>query len=260
MRFSIDYETCEPTLGPASSRGEINTWQYFGLPAEYHIPEMLAWSQVATITNYQGQGFAMDYVKMAIYPNNTLSLFATDVDPVTFKPFYEETAQCGVTSEKSTIKSVRFFTSASAPIKQLTSYDEIVEALKSEKLKIFNNYTSCPIYNGPFGKPGLNIKAGTSLVTTEIFSGGRFTKQPFLAFSEESFIKRYDGKGYQKDLVETKLWQNGTITIRVNVMDAQTFQTAFKEYFECSLDIASGASGIKFFAPVSNEESNTFLY
>jgi hypothetical protein len=40
---------------------------------------------------------------------------------------------------------------------------------------MFNNYTSCPIYNGPFGKPGLNIKAGTSLVTTEIFSGGRFT-------------------------------------------------------------------------------------
>jgi hypothetical protein len=26
VRFSIDYETCSPTLGPASSRGEINTW------------------------------------------------------------------------------------------------------------------------------------------------------------------------------------------------------------------------------------------
>jgi hypothetical protein len=64
---------------------------------------MLAWSQVATITNYQGSGFAMDYVKMAIYPNNTMSLFATDVDPVSFKPFYEETTFCGVTTDPSNI-------------------------------------------------------------------------------------------------------------------------------------------------------------
>jgi hypothetical protein len=45
----------------------------------------------------------MDYVKMAIYPNNTMSLFATDVDPVSFKPFYEETTFCGVTTDPSNI-------------------------------------------------------------------------------------------------------------------------------------------------------------
>jgi len=46
--------------------------------------------------------------------------------------------------------------------------------------------------------------------------------------------------------------------MRVNVVDSQTFQPAFKEYFECSLDLGSGNSGIKFFAPVSNNRK-TFL-
>jgi len=187
VRFSIDYETCVPSLGPASSRGEIGAWEYFGL-ADSNIPELLRWSQTATITNYQGHGFALDYVRMAIYANDSLTLFASDINPTEYSPIYEETSVCPLSTQPGTVKSVRFFTSATeADVKQLTTFEDISNALQSQDLKVVNNYGSCPSYNGPFNKLGLNIKSGGSLVTTEIFSGGRFTTQPFLAFSEESF-------------------------------------------------------------------------
>jgi len=242
VRFAIDYNKCSPPLGPADAAGGVDTFEWFNLPS-FGIEESVAWSQTELITNYQGSGYAWDYVRMVAFPNDTLIVTASDLNTTTYAPIYEETTYCPINSA-----AIFSADEKELPLIQLFDYDSIHTALGKSEVRVFQNYTSCPVYVGPFGKPGLNVTAGSVITTIENFRGGRFTDEPFFGYSLNQLIKNYDGPGYQRDLVEAKVFRNGSVILNVHVFDVLTYQSAFSEYFECFIDNFT-TSGFKFFIP-----------
>jgi hypothetical protein len=249
IRFSVDYNQCIPSMGPAMGSNIISDFEWFNDPA-YFGPEKLEFSQAKLITDYQGPGFVYDYVKTTVFRNGTVMFFASDVHASDFSPVYEESTMCAMMTKSPQVGSVRFFFADAQPPTQLTSFDKLVGALTNGfRVRAFNNYSACPLYVGPFGNTAPQVTAGQEVTTIEYFMGGRFTQQPYFAYSESNLIKNFQpgGTGFLQDLVEARVFQNTSVVYHVKVLDAISYQPVFAEWFLCQIDDGATVSGIKFF-------------
>lgn len=251
VRFVVDYNTCSPSLGPAIGSNIISDFEWFNDPV-FFGPEKLEFSQAKLITNYQGAGFVYDYVKTTVFRNGTVTFFASDVHPNDFSPVYEETTTCMMATETGD-GNVHFYFTDARPPQQLASFPHLVDALTNgHRVRAFNNYSACALYLGPFGPRAPQVTAGQEITTIEYFLGGRFTTQPYFAFSENSLIKNFlpssdNGTRFLQDLVEAQVFQNNSVVYRVQVLDAVSYAPQFREWFLCSIDDGALVNGIKFF-------------
>ena len=251
VRVSVNYELCTPNFGPASDATEISTWEYFDLPEEYGIPNSLGFAATALISDYQSShgGYVYNHVSFSLLPNNTLKIFATDIYPNTYKPVYEETTFCNVTTDPLFPQAANFTAQITSKV-QLTSYQDILSALDVAPVVAFLDYNTCPVKVSPFvpsGSNTLQVSAGITIKTIESFRGGRFAPQPFFGFTESALIKNHP-TGYAQNLDQFKVWQNNTLEIRVAMLDAITLTPVFTEYFACNIDDpANGVKGLAFY-------------
>jgi hypothetical protein len=246
IRFVVDYNQCHPSLGPAVGSNIISDFEWFNDPV-FFGPEKIEFSQAKLISNYQGSGFVYDYVKTTVYRNGTVIFFASDVHPNDFSPVYEETTSC-LMSTDSGVGNVHFFYTDVQQPQQLGSFTQLIDALtQGHRVRVFNNYTACSIYEGPFGKVPPQVTAGQEVTTIEYFLGKPFTSQPFFAYSENNLIKNYNGLGFLQDVVETQVFQNNSVVFRVQVLNAQTYEPQFREWFLCSIDDGEAVTGIKYY-------------
>lgn len=250
-RVSVNFELCNPNFGPASDATEISTWEYFDLPEEYGIPHSLGWAATNLISDYQSSqgGYVYDHVAFTLFPNNTLKIFATDIYPSTYKPVYEETTFCTVTTDPLLPQAANFTAQIHSKI-QLTSYEDILNTLDIAPVVAFLDYNTCPVKVSPFvpsGSNTLQVSAGITIKTIESFRAGRFGTQSFFGFTESALIKNH-GTGYAQNLDEFKVWQNNTVEIRVAMLDAITLTPVFTEYFACNIDDpVNGVKGLAFY-------------
>jgi hypothetical protein len=251
VRVSVNYELCTPNFGPASDATEISTWEYFDLPEEYGIPHSIGWAATSLISDYQSSqgGYVYNHVSFGLYPNNTLRIFATDIYPNTYKPAYEETTYCNVTTDPLFPQAANF-TVQIEPRVQLTTYEEILSTLDVASVVAFLDYNTCPVKVSPFvpsGSNTLQVSAGVTIKTIESFRGGRFAPQPYFGFTESVLIRNH-GTGYAQNLDMFRVWQNNTVEVNVAMLDAITFKPVFTEYFSCNIDNpANGVKGLAFY-------------
>lgn len=243
IRFSADYNNCNPAPANAVGGDVIETFEYFNSPV-FGPQSYFAYSNAKLISNYQGTGFVYDFVKYTVWDNSTVTVYASDITADGYSPVYEETFACQIYSEGS--GSVHYHI-GTVPPKPLTTFDDIINTLNAGiRVRYVVYYKEC-LLDGQ--TVTFDARGGDEITTYEYFNDAAVGPQPFFSFARAKLIKNYQKSGtpFVYDLVEGKVLSNGTVFFHAADLNVKVFTPVYSELFTCQIfDGSKGA--VHFFA------------
>lgn len=118
--------------------------------------------------------------------------------------------------------------------KQLTSFEQIIDALKSGKqVKVVIFYADCQlISDNKIEEKSPNAIGGMDINTYEYFAKGSvYNKLAFLATSKTKLIENPIGKGYVYNYVKIKISEDNNVRIIARYLNPKTYEEIMDESF-----------------------------
>jgi len=134
--------------------------------------------------------------------------------------------------------------------KQLKSFDELMDALKSgQTVQAVFHYHKCDLYtNGEKQKPMPEIVGGMHIEVYEYFATKAIgNPNAFVVSSTSKLIKNPLGEGYVYNYAKVKVAADNSVKITAQYINPATFEVEMDEYFLTTVNDGKNDSGAYFY-------------